>query len=233
MMKKYYLSLGVLAALICCSLAFANSVSVKCTDSATEIVETAEIAESIPRSNGKILVTYFTSPETDGVDAVASASRVIVNGDLYGNTEYIAKIISEATGGDMFAIKTVHVYPGTHKELIDAAKKEVESAARPQLATHITNLKDYDVIFVGFPNWWYDMPMPLYSFFEEYDFSGKTIVPFCTHGGSGFSQALKTIAGLEKDAKVVKGLPVSRNGVEDAKPRVLKWLQELGFVAAK
>lgn len=92
------------------------------------------------------------------------ASRLVSDGKLQGNTEYVATVISEATGGDLFEIKTVHTYPGTHKELIDAAKKESDEDARPALATHIKNLNEYDVVFVGFPNWWYDMPQPLYTF---------------------------------------------------------------------
>lgn len=100
--------------------------------------------------------------------------------------------------------------------------EEQLNQARPKLATHIQNLKDYNVVFVGFPNWWYDMPMPLYSFFEEYDFSGKTIIPFCTHGGSRFSDAIKTIRELEKNATVLDGYAISRDRVTDSKERVLK-----------
>lgn len=153
----------------------------------------------------------------------------MVNGKLYGNTEYVATLISQKTGGDLFQIKTEQTYPGTHKELIDAAKKEADGKVRPKLATHIRNLKDYDVIFVGFPNWWYDMPMPLYSFFDEYDFTGKTLIPFCTHGGSRFSQTEKTIASLEKGAKMRKGLAILRNNVGASETSVQNWLQKMGF----
>lgn len=176
-------------------------------------------------------VVYFTSPETDGVDTSSGASRLVSNGKLYGNTEYVATLISEETGGDLFQIKTAHAYPGTHKELIDAAKKEVDSKARPKLATHIKNLAGYDIVFIGFPNWWYDMPMALYSFFDEYDFTGKTLIPFCTHGGSRFSQAEKTIASLEKGAKMQKGLAISRNNVSDSGESVLKWLRGMGMTS--
>ena len=177
----------------------------------------------------KVLVAYFTVPETDGVDASSGASRIIDNGQLYGNTEYIARIISGATGGDLFAIKTIQTYPGGHKELVEAAKKEAEAKARPRLASRIENLKDYDVVFVGYPNWWYDMPMPLYTFFEEYDFSGKTVIPFCTHGGSRFSQSVKTIAELEKNATVIQGPSVTLDNIAKAKDNVLKWLQKQGL----
>lgn len=178
---------------------------------------------------GKVLVAYFTSPETDGVDASSGASRIIADGKLYGNTEYVATLISQKTDGDLFQIKTEHTYPGTHKGLIEAAKKEIDGNARPKLATHIRNLKDYDVIFIGFPNWWYDMPMPLYSFFDEYDFTGKTLIPFCTHGGSRFSQAEKTIATLEPGAKMLKGLAISRNNVGESETTIQTWLQRMGF----
>lgn len=191
---------------------------------------TNEIKPTVSGKKDKILVAYFGVPETDGVDAVAGASRAIVDGELFGNTEYIAKVIQEATGGDLFIIKTAHQYPGTHKELIDFAKKEIDTKARPKLSTHINNLNEYDVIFIGFPNWWYDMPMPIYTFFEEYDFSGKTIIPFCTHGGSRFSDALKTIADLEKEATVIRGLPISRDNIAEAKPSVLTWLQTIGMI---
>lgn len=188
------------------------------------------VKNTVALSKGaKILVAYFTVPETDGVDASSGASQIIDNGHLYGNMEYIARTISEATGGDLFAIKTIRTYPGGHKELVDAAKKEAEAKARPKLVSHIENLKDYDVVFVGYPIWWYDMPMPLYTFFEEYDFSGKTVIPFCTHGGSRFSQSVKTIAELEKNATVIQGPSVSRDNVATAKDNVLKWLQKQGL----
>lgn len=106
---------------------------------------------------------------------------------------------------------------------------EIDNNARPKLATHIKNPKDYDVVFVGFPNWWYDMPMPLYTFFDEYDFGGNTLVPFCTHGGSRFSGAIKTIRELELEATVLDGYAIARNRVADSKEGVLKWLEKIGM----
>ena len=168
-MKKYFISILMIVA----SIPFGSCSS----DDTTE-------PDDIPVSNGKALIAYFTLPETDGVDAVAGASRVIVNGNLYSNVQYIAQVIHEETGGDLFEIKTVQQYPGLHQPLIDFASDEKAAGARPQLSSHIENLDDYDVIFVGYPIWWSDFPMPLYTFFDEYDFSGKTIIPFCPHGGS-------------------------------------------------
>lgn len=180
-------------------------------------------------SHGKVLVAYFSVPETDGADASSGASLIIDNGRMTGNTQYVASIISEATGGELFEIKTVKAYPRSHKALIDAAKVENDNKARPKLATHIKNLKDYDVVFVGFPNWWYDMPMPLYSFFDEYDFGGKTVIPFCTHGGSRFSGAVKTIRELEPKARVADGYAIARDRVPDSKEGVLNWLEKIGM----
>lgn len=227
-MKKIYLSFATLAVLTSAFIVYAKATAANTLPEIPEIEKRIDSANEVS-SKSKVLVVYFTSPETDGTDTSTGASRLVSNGKLYGNTEYVAILISEETGGDLFQIKTVHTYSGMHKELIDDAKKENELKARPKLATHIKNLADYDVIFVGFPNWWYDMPMPLYSFFDEYDFTGKTIIPFCTHGGSRFSQAEKTIASLEKGAKMRKGLAISRNNVPDSKESVLKWLQGMGM----
>lgn len=186
-------------------------------------------AESSPKG-GKVLVTYFTWPEPDGVDASSGASRVIADGKIYGNTEYIAMMISEATHGDLFAIKTERTYPSPHVPLIEAAKQEAEAGERPKLATHIKNLSDYDVIFVGYPNWWYDMPMAIYSFFDEYDFSGKTVIPFVTSGGSGFSQSVETITTMEKNAKVIKGPAIQGRNVPNARQTINNWLEKQGLI---
>lgn len=229
-MRKFYLSFVILVVLACIFVVYAKAIAVSNLTEMLEVEKTTA-SESIIPTKGKILIVYFTSPETDGVDTSSGASRLVSNGKLYGNTEYVATLISEETGGDLFQIKTVHAYPGAHKELIDVAKKEVESKARPKLATHIKNLADYDVVFVGFPNWWYDMPMALYSFFDEYDFTGKTLIPFCTHGGSRFSQAEKTIATLEKGAKMQKGLAISRNNVNTSGESVSKWLWDMGMTS--
>ncbi len=226
-MNKTGLFLSILVAImaICSVYAYACRPSAR---QATEATPVATPSAAAP-TKGKVLVVYFSSPETDGVDASSGASRLVADGKLYGNTEYVATLISRKTGGDLFQIKTATPYPGTHKALIDAAKKEQEAKARPKLTTHIKNLDDYTTIFIGFPNWWYDMPMPLYAFFDEYDFTGKTLIPFCTHGGSRFSQTEKTIAMLEKGATMVKGLSISRNSVDRSEETINKWLQRLGF----
>lgn len=104
----------------------------------------------IERSN--ILIAYFTVPETDGVDTVAGASRVVTGNDVMGNTQFVATEIQKNLGGDLFAIQTVQDYPGTHEALLDFAYDEKSRNARPELASHIENLDNYDYIFVGYPN---------------------------------------------------------------------------------
>lgn len=209
-----------------CPLRFCRSRAYGCFRSGR--VRTADTNYCFPY-RGQSSRGLFSVPETDGVDASSGASRLVSDGKLQGNTEYVATVIREATGGDLFEIKTVHAYPGTHKELIDAAKKESDEDARPALATHIKNLNEYDVVFVGFPNWWYDMPQPLYTFFDEYDFSGKTIVPFCTHGGSRFSDAIKTIREMEKGATVLDGYAIARDRVSSSKDGIQYWLKKIGM----
>ena len=182
-------------------------------------------------SGGNILIAYFSVPETDGVDTVAGASRVVVDGEVLGNNQYIAQLIQQEVGGDMFRIETVQEYPGSHDPLLEFAYNEKAEDARPELATQIENLDSYDVIFLGYPNWNSDLPMPLYTFLETYDFSGKTIVPFTTHGGSGFSRTIQTIAELQPNATVVEdGLSISRNSVPEAQSEVTNWVAGLDIL---
>jgi len=174
---------------------------------------------------GNILIAYFTVPETDGVDAVSGASRVVVDGEVLGNNQYIAQLIQQSVGGDLFRIETVQEYPGSHDALLDFAYDEKANNARPE---KIEDLADYDVIFIGYPNWNAELPMPLYTFLEENDFSGKTIVPFNVHGGSGFSRTINTIAELQPNATVItNGFSISRDNMANAQDEVVKWVQTL------
>ena len=185
---------------------------------------------SQPASDAKILIAYFTVPETSGVDAVAQASRVVENGEVVGNVEFIANTIQEETGGDIFAIETVQTYPGEHQALLDFAAAEMAANARPELSTSISNLSDYDVIFLGYPIWNADLPMPVYTFLDTYDLSGKTVIPFTAHGGSGFAGTINTVASQEPGAEVERdGFSVSRNSVSAAKSDIVSWVHELGY----
>lgn len=202
------------------------------TESAEDKTESTETSNTAEAGNSNILVAYFSVMETDGVDTVSSASRVAVNGEVLGNNEYIAQIIQRETGGGLFSIETVQGYPTTHDSLLEFAYNEKADNARPELSTQIENLDSYDVIFLGYPNWNADLPMPLYTFLEEYDFSGKTIIPFTTHGGSGFSRTIQTISELQPNANVISdGLSISRDNVSEAENDVVNWVNDLDLNA--
>lgn len=186
--------------------------------------------EQIAADGSRILIAYFTAGENSDVDVVSSASVTTVDGEAKGRLRAVADMIQANTGGTLFSIQTSVEYPGDGGELIDYAAKEQDENVRPELTSHIENLDDYDVIFVGYPTWWYDMPMALYSFFEEYDFSGKTIVPFNVHNGSRFSNTIATIQDLEPDAEVITdGFTVSERDVAEAAGDVADWLKGLGY----
>ena len=224
-MKKAIVLL--LAAVICTGLTACNTGNTEIsqeTVSQTETVveeDTSDTNDTITNdSESKILIAYFSLPEnadTSGVDAVAGASIVLNNEKVLGNTEYMAYAIQEAVGGDLFRIETVQQYPLEHEPLVEMADEEQNDNARPELLNRVENMEQYDTIFLGYPNWWGDMPMPLYTFLEEYDLSGKTIIPFSSHGGSGFSRTESTIAQMQPNASVSEnGLTVSRNDVADS-----------------
>lgn len=194
----------------------------------TDITVFDETENTEVSTSSNILIAYFTVPETDGVDTVANASRVSTDDGVVGNTEFIAMEIQKNLGGDLFAIETVQEYPKSHDSLLDFAYNEKSDDARPDLSTHIESLDNYDYIFVGFPNWNADLPMPLYTFFEDNDFSGKIIIPFVTHGGSSFSGTIDTIQELEPNATVIEaGLSISRNNVVNSQADVKEWTDAL------
>lgn len=168
-------------------------------------------------------MVYFSQP--DNVDN----STVVINGETLGNTQYMAYVIQENTGANIFRILPETPYPTDHSELVDLAQDEQRENARPKIKDEIGNFSDYDTIFVGYPNWWGDMPMILYTFFDTYDFSGKTIIPFNTHGGSGFSGTISTIRRLEPNATVKDGKSISRNSIQNAEKEIIDWVKSLGF----
>ena len=235
-MKKAIVLL--LAAVICTGLTACNTGNTEIsqeTVSQTETVveeDTSDTNDTITNdSESKILIAYFSLPEnadTSGVDAVAGASIVLDNEKVLGNTEYMAYAIQEAVDGDLFRIETVQQYPLEHEPLVEMADEEQNGNARPELLNRVENMEQYDTIFLGYPNWWGAMPMPLYTFLEEYDLSGKTIIPFSSHGGSGFSRTESTIAQMQPNASVSEnGLTVSRNDVADSYEDVFQWAENI------
>ena len=201
------------------------------TEQSTEGTAEAESSEAGAQSS--LLVAYFSYAENaalpDDVDASASASIQPWNGALTGNTGVVADMIAQATGADLFSIRTVEQYPDTYDATIDQGQQEQSDGARPELATHLENLDSYDTIFLGFPNWWGDMPMAVYTFLDEVDLSGKTVIPFITSGGSGFSNTISTIQQMEPQATVQEGLSIGASSATGAQQQVESWLSELGL----
>ena len=170
----------------------------------------------------KILVAFFSRPGNNYVGGR------IVNLPV-GNTEVVAKMIQEMTAGDLFHIEAVNAYPEDYTETTEVARDELRTNARPKLTGHLESTASYDVLFLGYPNWWGTMPMPVFTFLEHYDFSGKIIVPFCTHEGSGLGLSVADIRKMCPQSTVLDGLAIRGGGVKNAQADVSGWLQELGM----
>lgn len=173
--------------------------------------------------------TVSNESKTDDINIENMGNTLILYFSMSGNTETVANYIHEEIGGDIVKLETVQTYPEDYDELVDYAREEQRDNARPELETAIENIEQYDTIFLGYPNWWGDMPMPIYSFLDQYDLSNKTIAPFITHGGSGLSGTPANIANEEPDAVVTEGLAINGDAVDDCQDEVNEWLNELNF----
>lgn len=232
-------SVAAMVSLSACSQA--NGASRSSTAASIVTAETSDLSSSANESagdiptqdtgKGNILIAYFTLPMEDGVDAVSRASRKQSDDGTFGNIMYMAHVIQKNAGGELFSIETAQKYPTDNMDdLLEFAAKEKSEDARPELSTHIENLDDYDTVFIGYPNWNTDLPMPMYSFFEEYDFSGKTIIPFVAHGGSGASRTVSTIKELEPGATVIDDpVTVYWDELDNAESIVTEWVQNLEY----
>lgn len=183
--------------------------------------------------NHRVMVVYFSQPEAvdlNGADGASGASLLQKNNQQQGSTEYLARLIQQQTGGDIFRLEKDTPYPTDHDALLKYAQDEQRAGTRPALKTPVPDLKDYDIVFVGFPIWWYKMPMMMYGFFEQQQLAGKTVIPFTSHGGSRFADAMPEIKRMQPQANLVtRGLAISRTDVaSDSTPRaVTDWLNQL------
>ena len=156
-----------------------------------------------------------------------SSSVLIAYFSWSGNTEQVAQIIQQETGGDLFEIAPAAAYTDDYNELLDIAQQEQSDNARPELAGQVENWEQYDTVFVGYPNWWSDAPMAVYTFVESYDWDGKTLVPFNTSASGGFGRSL---SGLEKSASgavILEGISFTERTLGDAQSEVTAWLDSL------
>lgn len=141
-----------------------------------------------------------------------------------GNTEVIAEYIRDLDSADLFKVEALNDYPEDYMKCIDVAKKEMESDARPEIKNILESVAPYEVIYIGFPNWWGTLPMAMFTQLEKLDFEGKIVKPFVTHEGSGFGSALKDLKKLCKGADIKKGLSIPGAGVYEAKETVEVWI---------
>ena len=180
--------------------------------------------------------SYFDNTESDKInsktyaDSLCSASVTMVNGKRKGNNDIIAEYLKQQTGADVFTILTEQQYsPNYDDGVVEQARTDGKNKVKPALASHINDISQYDTIIVLYPIWWYDMPMAMYTFFDEYDFSGKTIAPVVTSGGSGLVDTVKTIKQLEPNAKVTDGLSIMQDKVADSGSDIQTWLTKNGI----
>lgn len=180
-----------------------------------------------------IIMTYTVSgcvqagESAKNSDAASSKKFLTVYFSRTGNTRAIADHIHSVVGGDIFEIETTIPYPESYDECVDQAKQEKASNARPALKERPDSLGAYDVIFVGFPIWWGTFPMAVATFLEGYDLSGKTVIPFCTHAGSGKAQSFSDVEKLTPGSDRSEGFVTWGNNAKDAGPEIRKWLHDI------
>lgn len=182
-------------------------------------------------SESKVLIAYFTraenvyleNPDEIDIDATTSASVL-----LPGNAAIMANHIQSLVGGDLFPIVVEDLYPSDYESCLKRISEEQAENIHPALKNHLNDIDDYDVIFLGYPNWGYSCPMAIYSFLEEYDFSGKTVIPFCTHGTGGLANTVSDITdALPEDCTVLKPIGVNRSDISNCHDVIAEWLSEL------
>lgn len=174
----------------------------------TKNIVSSQEGQSDASDGGNVLIAYFS---------------------WGGNTRGIAEEIQRQTGADLFEIQLVEPYSTDYNTVLEQAQQDQNEQARPALSTHVENMEQYDTIILGYPNWWASIPMPIASFLEEYDLSGKTVLPFCSHGGGGFGQSLTAIAKLEPEVTLAEGLAINYSGGAEMPDEVSAWLDANGI----
>ena len=237
-MKKpvtFLLALGMLISLAACGGTTSGQGSStppadsQTTEAASE--GSREQPQNTDENESNILIAYFTwadntvveDPSSVDADATTSASVLAP-----GNAAKLASWIQQEVGGDLHSIVVEEPYSSDYDECLDRAADEKAENTRPALASHVDNMEDYDIVFLGFPNWWYTLPMPVLTFVEEYDWSGKTVVPFVTHGTGGLASTIRDLtAALPEDVTILEPIGVYRPEVDASQTAVQAWIAGL------
>jgi len=222
------------------STADGNKAADSASNSTSNITQTGK-QSTVPGKSTKTGTKSSSSNSANSLNKEASSSEqskassetkkiLVAYFSQTGNTREIANQIHQNVGGDMFQIETVNPYPTDYNTLVNQAKKEQEENFRPELATEVKNMDSYEVVFIGYPNWWGTMPMPVFTFLEKYDLSGKTIIPFCTHEGSALGRSVEDITKLCSKSTILDGLAIRGSKVKTAQQDVKDWLYKLGML---
>lgn len=195
--------------------------------------ESESTATSQPESSNEATESTPAGTSSGAVSEAGTelqSKSLVVYFSWSGNTRNVAESVQQQTGSDIFELVPKMPYSTDYNTVLDEAKTEQQNNARPEIASNIENIDDYDTIYVGFPNWWGDMPMILYTFFDTYDFSGKTVALFCTSGGSGLSNTVNEVKELEPNATITEGLHIGSGASSDPDNAVAQWLETIGTV---
>lgn len=189
-------------------------------------------AEQATEEENNVLIVYFSrwgnTEFPEDVDATASAS-IVADGEDYGTTEYVARLIQTQIGGDLHLIQTQEKYPADFDELRDLNHKEMAEGYLPLLVESDLDVSQYDTVFIGYPVWATDVPQAVLSFLQEYDLSGKTVIPFCTHGGYGAGDSYSTIKEASHAAQSPEGLAINAEDIYEAESVITDWLNSIGL----
>ena len=231
-MKKIYPP--ILSVMLLLSLAACGGTSAASESIASEAPASSSEVSSQPASESAETSAVPEEPSSSEEPVVSEESNeaggtLIAYFSWSGNTEQMAQAIQAETGGDLFKIEPAVPYTEDYDTLLDIAQQEQAEDARPELAAQVENWDSYDVVFVGYPDWWNDAPMAVYSFLEAYDWTGKTLVPFCTSGGSGFGRSLDKLPGSAPGAAILDGLHIHGDSVDGAAGDVAAWVDGLGL----
>lgn len=184
-------------------------------------------AETETASTAETTAMATQTAESQADEAEEGEKTLIAYFSWSGNTEKLANMIQQETGGDLFEITPAEPYTEDYDALLEQAQQEQQDQVRPELTGQVDNWEEYDVVFVGYPNWWGDTPMAVLTFLESYDFGGKTLIPFCTHGSGGFGRSLASVENSAAGAELLEGFEVSGSSVDGAAERVTEWLDTI------
>lgn len=188
---------------------------------------------AVTPGNGKILIAWFSrwgnTNYPSNADASTGASIIVDKGTSRGTTEVVAQYIQTAVGGNLHLIETSASYPTEFDEVRDQNHAEQAAGTLPELKNRIENMDQYDIIFIGYPNWAMDVPQAILSFLSAYDFSGKTVVPFCTHAGYGAGSSYRSVQSAAPGTNVMEGIAIKASDIPSAESQIQSWLERIGI----